>query len=210
MRPARAWAQTQSVRMPKRSATSSAVSSRSMVRSSRTCSSGSRYGMALRSPRSGWVFDGAPRGRQRSAAHERGRALIHAPPGEHQRALPPLGCSSGNWRRRRCRPCRRPIDVVGRMLAQKARRGAAAPEPRQDIASMVADTNTFRGAPGRSHGIRDRSGVPVTGRDRASLLRQHADQARGRSRAAGCHHRKLPQTCPSLGAFLAPAFAGAT
>ena len=46
---------TQSVRMPKRSATSSAVRSRSMVRSSRTCSSGSRYGMALRSPRPGRV-----------------------------------------------------------------------------------------------------------------------------------------------------------
>jgi hypothetical protein len=55
MRPARAWAQTQSVRMPKRSATSSAVSSRSMLRSSRTCSLGSRYGMALRSPRPGRV-----------------------------------------------------------------------------------------------------------------------------------------------------------
>jgi hypothetical protein len=42
--------QTQSVRMPKRSATSSAVSRRSMVRRVRTRSYGSRYGIAPRAP----------------------------------------------------------------------------------------------------------------------------------------------------------------
>ena len=84
------------------------------------------------------------------------------------------------------------VDVVGGVLAQQL---VAEPMDLRlvgDVACVAGDENTTRRAGlADGRGIRDRVGVPVAGRDRASVRGQLPDKLPAHARAAAGHHREL-------------------
>ena len=122
-------------------------------------------------------------------------AVVHAPPVDRECSLPLLpavgheAAASAD-----AGVAEHQVDMIGGVALEQLVAKAQHLRLVGDVADVAADPGRRPRRPSPpARGLRDRVGVPVAGRDRASLRRQLADQLAAHARAAAGHHRELPR-----------------
>src|SRR5262249_12116527 len=127
--------------------------------------------------------------------HERAGAVVHPPPVDGERTLPLRpGVGDEAAAAADAGVAEHQVDVIAGVLLEQL---IAEPQHLRlvgDVAGMSGDPDARGGARlGLSRGLRDGLPVDVARRDRASLLRQLADELTAHARAAAGYHRELPR-----------------